>query len=256
MSVPVTGQIVRPPQAPLFPQFITTGVQIDSGFGNIGVGAIVAGTATMDLGTNDWYSLTLVNGTSTNVAVTNAMVGQQFTFRLIQDGSANGTVSWFNGIRWASGSPPTLTNTNGAVDTLTFKCVATNSYDGFTTVGGGSGSNGTVTQVNTTNGLTGGPITGTGNAGLAPIATVTLLGNPTNSSAIPSAVTLGPGLAFAGSTLQSFGGSLVGAANVAAGGTGDATLTAHAVLLGEGTSPVAFATVGTAGRVLTASSSV
>lgn len=38
---------------------------------------------------------------------------------------------------------------------------------------------------------------------------------------------------------------------VAGGGTGLATLTAHAVLLGEGTANVAFATVGTAGRVLT-----
>jgi hypothetical protein len=37
---------------------------------------------------------------------------------------------------------------------------------------------------------------------------------------------------------------------VANGGTGLATLTAHAVLLGEGTSNVAFAAVGTAGRVL------
>jgi hypothetical protein len=37
---------------------------------------------------------------------------------------------------------------------------------------------------------------------------------------------------------------------VAYGGTGDTTLTAHAVLLGEGTSAVAFATTGTAGQVL------
>jgi len=34
------------------------------------------------------------------------------------------------------------------------------------------------------------------------------------------------------------------------GGTGAATLTANAVLLGNGTSPVAFATIGTGGRVL------
>lgn len=48
------------------------------------------------------------------------------------------------------------------------------------------------------------------------------------------------------------GGSLSGQAplSVINGGTGDATLTAHAVLLGEGTSAVAFATIGTAGRPL------
>ncbi len=37
---------------------------------------------------------------------------------------------------------------------------------------------------------------------------------------------------------------------VANGGTGDSTLTAHAVLLGEGTGNVAFATIGTSGRLL------
>jgi hypothetical protein len=39
------------------------------------------------------------------------------------------------------------------------------------------------------------------------------------------------------------------------GGTGRATLTAHAVLLGEGTSPVGFASPGTAGQVLTSNGS-
>jgi hypothetical protein len=51
------------------------------------------------------------------------------------------------------------------------------------------------------------------------------------------------------------GGHLVGGiasfpVSVAQGGTGDTSLTAHAVLLGEGTSAVAFATIGTANRVL------
>lgn len=40
------------------------------------------------------------------------------------------------------------------------------------------------------------------------------------------------------------------AVTVAQGGTGLATLTAHAVILGEGTGNVAFATIGTGGRVL------
>jgi len=46
-------------------------------------------------------------------------------------------------------------------------------------------------------------------------------------------------------TAMTFG--TLGAAN---GGTGNTTNTAHAVLLGEGTSTVAFATTGTAGRIL------
>jgi hypothetical protein len=43
---------------------------------------------------------------------------------------------------------------------------------------------------------------------------------------------------------------LSGNATAAQGGTGRTTLTAHAVLLGEGTSNVAFATIGTAGQLL------
>src|SRR5271166_385289 len=42
-----------------------------------------------------------------------------------------------------------------------------------------------------------------------------------------------------------------GQIGVAQGGTGLGTLTAHAVVLGEGTSSPGFATIGTAGRVLT-----
>jgi hypothetical protein len=42
-----------------------------------------------------------------------------------------------------------------------------------------------------------------------------------------------------------------GTAAVAGGGTGATTLTAHAVLLGEGTSAVSFATIGNEGYVLT-----
>jgi hypothetical protein len=44
--------------------------------------------------------------------------------------------------------------------------------------------------------------------------------------------------------------SVSGVLPVANGGTGDATLTSHAVLLGAGTSTVGFATTGTAGQVL------
>lgn len=42
-----------------------------------------------------------------------------------------------------------------------------------------------------------------------------------------------------------------GTASVSQGGTGLQTLTAHAVMLGEGVSAVSFATVGTSGRLLT-----
>lgn len=58
----------------------------------------------------------------------------------------------------------------------------------------------------------------------------------------------------AGQALLSGGGGsspmTFGTLGAAAGGTGLATLTAHAVMLGEGTGSVGFATIGTAGRML------
>jgi hypothetical protein len=65
--------------------------------------------------------------------------------------------------------------------------------------------------------------------------------------------------AYANSTVTPSGGTYSCSANtnincgplsVGNGGTGNATQTAHAVLLGEGTSPQAFATIGTAGRLM------
>lgn len=53
-----------------------------------------------------------------------------------------------------------------------------------------TGTGGTVTEVDTNNGLTGGPITTTGTIGLAAIATLTGLVNTTGGSAVPIATTL------------------------------------------------------------------
>ncbi len=59
------------------------------------------------------------------------------------------------------------------------------------------------------------------------------------------------GAGLAGGTITTTGTvSLTIPVVVASGGTGDVTLASHAVLVGAGTSAVAFATVGTAGRLL------
>ncbi len=78
---------------------------------------------------------------------------------------------------------------------------------------------------------------------------VTLGGTLTLSGAFNTTITVTAGTSV---TLPTSGTLLSTAAAVtpAQGGTGLATLTAHAVLLGEGTSNVAFATIGTAGRIL------
>lgn len=108
----------------------TTGLTITQHAGAIGVGAIVSTTATLDLSVFDWYTLTL-NIATTTIALSNPTVGQQFTLRLLQDGTGGRLVNWFTTIKWAGGTAPTLTATANKADVFTFKCMSAGQYDGF-----------------------------------------------------------------------------------------------------------------------------
>jgi len=84
---------------------------------------------------------------------------------------------------------------------------------------------------------------------------VTLTATNTTSVTLPTSGTLVNTAVATLSSLTSVGTITTGTWNATPvtptyGGTGLATLTAHAVMLGEGTSNVAFATIGTAGRLL------
>ncbi len=137
------GQPLKSQGAAANPAWADTGLKISSHYGTIGTGSIVTGTATLNLATNDWYNLTLAGNATTIIALSNVTVGQQFTLRLIQDGTGAGLVTWFSGITWAGGSAPTLSAVPGSIDIITFKCTATNTYDGFDTSGDGGGGTGT-----------------------------------------------------------------------------------------------------------------
>jgi hypothetical protein len=114
-----------------------------------------------------------------------------------------------------SGSGTVLTFTGGAL---------------FWTAAGGSG----ITQL--TGDVTAGPGSG---AQVATVAGIRGFNVPVPSGS--NTVLQWSGSAFSWASTAS---GTIGAAN---GGTGQTTLTAHAVLLGEGTSPVGFAAPGTAG---------
>jgi hypothetical protein len=88
-----------------------------------------AATITFNLTVANWHQVVL--GGNRTLAVSNVLVGQQFTISLVQDGTGSRTVTWFSGIRWAGGSAPTLTTGANKADVFTFKAVSATSFYGF-----------------------------------------------------------------------------------------------------------------------------
>jgi hypothetical protein len=125
------GYVLTSGGASANPVWGSTGLQIDSHQGVITTDTY-ASTTTLNLATSDWHSITLTGNVT--IALSNPTVGQAFCLVLIQGGAGSYTATWFTTIKWAGGTPPTLTTTVGGIDVLAFKCVSTGNYYGF--VGG------------------------------------------------------------------------------------------------------------------------
>jgi len=89
-----------------------------------------ASTCTFDLSIFNWWQVTLAGNPT--LVLANAATGQQFTLRLVQDGTGSRTVTWFTTLKWPSATPPTLTTTAGGIDVFTFKVITPGFIDGFT----------------------------------------------------------------------------------------------------------------------------
>ncbi len=89
----------------------------------------ISNSVTLNAAVSNWHGVTL--NTNTTLAITNSANGQQFTTAITQSNGGSHFVTWWNGILWAGGSPPTLTTTNAKTDIFTFKQYATNSYWGM-----------------------------------------------------------------------------------------------------------------------------
>src|ERR1700753_85693 len=128
---------------------------------------------------------------------------------------------------------------------------------------------GTVTQVDSGTGLTGGPITETGTLSFAPIAAHSLWVNNTSGTAVPSVISLGAltkvddanvTLTFGGTPATSLINSVTmtlgwaGELSVTRGGTGNGAFTPYTLICAGTTGTGAFQNVsgvGTSGQVLT-----
>ena len=73
------------------------------------------------------YTVTL--GGNRTLAVTNAVAGDRFLLKLVQDGTGSRTVTWWSTINWPGGSAPTLTTTAAKADYFEFVCWGTNTFD-------------------------------------------------------------------------------------------------------------------------------
>jgi hypothetical protein len=83
-------------------------------------------TVSFDLNCAHVHQVTL--GGNRTLALLNVSVGLWFRLFLNQDATGSRTVTWFSTVRWAGGSPPTLTTTASKTDMFDFVCIATGSY--------------------------------------------------------------------------------------------------------------------------------
>lgn len=82
-----------------------------------------------DLGVSNIFSTTLSAATTT-FTISNPAVSA-FVVRVGQDGTGSRNVVFFNTIKWAGGTAPTLTSTASKTDVFGFLCTASGYYDGY-----------------------------------------------------------------------------------------------------------------------------
>lgn len=86
---------------------------------------VAAGAVNLNCNLADIFTGTLVNGTPTNITLSNARKGS-YVIQLKQPALGSATVVWTTPIVWAGGSAPTLTTTANYLDIITLV------YDGTT----------------------------------------------------------------------------------------------------------------------------
>jgi hypothetical protein len=88
--------------------------------GDVGALSISSNTASLDLSTGNFFTLTLVSGSNTYINPTNIQPGQTVNLRITQANPGNGTVSFPSSVKQVSGSIYTPTTGSGPVDIVTF----------------------------------------------------------------------------------------------------------------------------------------
>ena len=110
-SIASTASFVNP----LNQQVILTG----SLRGQVSALSIASNTASVNLSTNNFFTLTLANGTGTNISPTNINPGQTVNILVTQGTAGTGTVTFPSLVKQPSGSAYTGSAVGNAVDIVT-----------------------------------------------------------------------------------------------------------------------------------------
>ena len=110
-SIASTASFVNP----LNQQVILTG----SLRGQVSALSIASNTASVNLSTNNFFTLTLANGTGTNIAPTNINPGQTVNILVTQGTAGTGTVTFPSLVKQPSGSLYTGSAVANAIDIVT-----------------------------------------------------------------------------------------------------------------------------------------
>jgi hypothetical protein len=99
---------------------ITDGLTVTGSLrGQVTALSIASTTASLNMSTNNFFTLTLVNGANTNINPTNINPGQTVNIRVTQGSAGTGTVSFSSTVKQASGSLYTGSAVANAVDIVT-----------------------------------------------------------------------------------------------------------------------------------------
>ena len=88
--------------------------------GNVSALSIASNTASLNLTTNNFFTINLVNGANTHISASNIQPGQTINLRVSQSSAGTGTVSFNSVIEQASGSLYTGSMIAAAEDIVTF----------------------------------------------------------------------------------------------------------------------------------------
>jgi hypothetical protein len=112
----------------LNPTLATTGSNVFTGsqtitgsvYGNIVSLSITSQTASMDLSKGNFFTLTLVSGSSTELTATNIKAGQTINLLITQSTPASGSLTYNSTIKFPAGNNYIATAASASKDIITF----------------------------------------------------------------------------------------------------------------------------------------